>query len=210
MSSIPQLAIRTILFAMDVSPASLRAFHYSSEIARRYGATLLIADIVSAEEKQLAEYKRVNDNIEEEIRKSFRQSENAEIPEPHRNVTIKRGGIGSLLAVGTAPQSADLIVLGTHGWTGLKKISEGSKAEEIAHSASVPVLTVGPRVSRGPEFKRLLFVTDFSSTSGQGSSLRSIVGSGVWGAPRCAPRQRTRYWGDFPGSSRTNGQVRAR
>lgn len=165
MSSIPQLAIRTVLFAMDVSPASLRAFHYSSEIARRYGATLLIADIVSAEEKQLAEYRRVKDSIEEEIRKSSRKSEDAEIRDPHRNVTIKRGGIGSLLAVGTAPQSADLIVLGTHGWTGLMKISEGSKAEEIAHSVTVPVLTIGPKVSRGPEFKRLLCVTDFSSTA---------------------------------------------
>jgi len=165
MSSIPQLVIRTVLFAMDVSPASLRAFHYSSEIARRYGATLLIADIVSAEEKQSAEYRRVKDNVEEEIRKSSRQSEDSEIRDSHRNVMIKRGGIGSLLAVVTAPQRADLIVLGTHGWTGLKKISEGSKAEEIAHSVTVPVLMIGPKVSRGPEFKRLLHVTDFSSAA---------------------------------------------
>lgn len=165
MSSIPQLVIRTVLFAMDVSPASLRAFHYSSEIARRYGATLLIADIVSAEEKQSAEYRRVKDKVEEEIRKSSRQSEDSEIRDPHRNVMIKRGGIGSLLAIVTAPKSADLIVLGTHGWTGLKKISEGSKAEEIAHSVTVPVLMIGPKVSRGPELKRLLHVTDFSSAA---------------------------------------------
>jgi nucleotide-binding universal stress UspA family protein len=135
------------------------------EIARRYRASLLIADIVSEEERQSAEYMRVNDGVEEEIRKSSHQPMDAEIRAPRGNVMIKRGAIDSLLSVGTAQQTADLIVIGTHGRTGLKKTSEGSKAEEIAHSVPVPVLTIGPKVSRGPEFKRLLFVTDFSSTA---------------------------------------------
>jgi nucleotide-binding universal stress UspA family protein len=40
----------------------------------------------------------------------------------------------------------DLIVLGTHGRTGLGKLVMGSIAEEIFWQAPCPVLTIGPRV----------------------------------------------------------------
>ena len=165
MSPIPQLAIRTVLFAMDLSPASLRAFHFASEIAVRYEATLLIADIVPAEEKLLTEYRRLVDDLEQKIGMSFRQAGGGKIRDIRRNVLIKHGGIGSSLAVEAAQQNVDLIVLGTNGWTGLRKFNEGSKAEGIAHSVAIPVLTIGPKVSRGPELKRLLYVTDFSPTA---------------------------------------------
>jgi nucleotide-binding universal stress UspA family protein len=150
---------------MDLSPASLRAFHFASEIAVRCEATLLIADIVPAEERFLTKYRRMINDLEQKIGISVRQAEGGEIRDIRRNAPIKYGGIGSLLATEAAQQNVDLIVLGTDGWTGIKKFNEGSKAEEIAHSVTIPVLTIGPNVTRGPEFKRLLYVTDFSPTA---------------------------------------------
>ena len=43
-------------------------------------------------------------------------------------------------------QQVDLLVLGTHGRLGLKKLVLGSEAETIFRQASCPVLTVGPHV----------------------------------------------------------------
>jgi len=38
--------------------------------------------------------------------------------------------------------NADLIVMGTHGWTGLGRLLMGSVAEQVVRRASCPVLTV--------------------------------------------------------------------
>jgi len=45
---------------------------------------------------------------------------------------------------------ADLIVLGTHGRTGLSQALLGSVALEVLREARQPVLTVGPDAARGP------------------------------------------------------------
>jgi len=58
----------------------------------------------------------------------------------------------------------DLVVLGTHGRGGMKKVLLGSVSEEIVYSALCPVLTIGPGVSqkRIPEstLRRILCATD--------------------------------------------------
>jgi nucleotide-binding universal stress UspA family protein len=63
----------------------------------------------------------------------------------------------------------DLIVIGTHGRTGFRKVVMGSVAEKIFRHASCPVLTIGPGVpSEAPaveQFHRILFPTDFGGAS---------------------------------------------
>ncbi|HEX4934679.1 MAG TPA: universal stress protein, partial [Gemmatimonadaceae bacterium] len=71
-----------------------------------------------------------------------------------------------------AVRAADLVVLGTHGRSGLERLMLGSVAERVLRIASCPVLTV-PRGA--PEaapiapgiFKRILCPTDFSPASHQ-------------------------------------------
>ena len=61
-----------------------------------------------------------------------------------------------------------LLVLGTHGRTGLKKLLLGSVAEKLFRRAPCPVLTVGPEVvleKPVAEFNHILFATDFSDQS---------------------------------------------
>lgn len=66
--------------------------------------------------------------------------------------------------------SADLIVLGTHGRSGLDRLLLGSVAERVLRKARCPVLTVPPPVSGVEEdalrlFKRILCPVDFSDPS---------------------------------------------
>jgi universal stress protein A len=44
-------------------------------------------------------------------------------------------------------QGADLIVMGTHGWTGFRHLILGSTAENVVRTAKCPVLTVRSEVS---------------------------------------------------------------
>lgn len=69
---------------------------------------------------------------------------------------------------------ADLIVMSTHGRTGLKRLFLGSNAERIVQHSSVPVLVVrrkeGPSIDDGQPLRieTILVPTDFSASSQEG------------------------------------------
>jgi len=78
---------------------------------------------------------------------------------------VERGGASAVIPRLIQEAGVDLLVLGTHGRGGLKKLVLGSVAEELLRLVSCPVLTVGPNVApsasaRG-NFERILFATDF-------------------------------------------------
>src|SRR6185437_1656688 len=59
----------------------------------------------------------------------------------------------------------DLIVVGSHGASGLERLALGSVAEAVLHQATCPVLIVGPQCQ--PEhypFRSILFATDLKTT----------------------------------------------
>jgi nucleotide-binding universal stress UspA family protein len=62
-----------------------------------------------------------------------------------------------------------MVVMGSHGRAGLRKIMLGSAAEQIFRRAPCPVLTVGPHAARSPvqfeNWRCILFATDFSQGS---------------------------------------------
>lgn len=62
----------------------------------------------------------------------------------------------------------DLLVVGTHGRTGLSRLLLGSVAQQFFHYVRCPVLTVGPRspgAAAHLQLKRVLFSTDLSAES---------------------------------------------
>jgi nucleotide-binding universal stress UspA family protein len=65
---------------------------------------------------------------------------------PHREY-IRHGQVWRNLAEIITANNVDLIVVGTHGRSGLGKLLLGSVAEDILRHAPCPVLTVGPKVA---------------------------------------------------------------
>ena len=95
---------------------------------------------------------------------------------------VRHGQVWKSLEGIVAENEIDLIVVGTHGRTGLGKLLLGSVAEDILRHAPCTVLTVGPKVSgraklpafqdRGRdlapvelELRQILFATDFASNA---------------------------------------------
>lgn len=134
---------KRILFATDFSPASEAALKYATSLARDSGATLLILHVeelptpYAGGEMLLPQPEYPNPEIKKMLE--------AVVP-PDKSVKYEHHlvlGVPADDIVRTAEeQSADLIVIGTHGRTGLKRVLMGSVAEAVMRRASCPVLTL--------------------------------------------------------------------
>ena len=155
------VSLKTILFAMDFSPGSLLAFPYAVNIAKHYGSKIFVAHITSAQDYHAVQSASQAKNIEAGMEESLSSPVGKLQDVPHE-LLYDHGSICSRLLAAADNRGVDLIVIGTHGWRGMKKFLKGSTAEEISFLAIRPVLTVGPAVSRTSDFRRILYATDFS------------------------------------------------
>jgi nucleotide-binding universal stress UspA family protein len=164
------VSIKTVLFATDFSPCSDQALPYAAALAGRYGARLLLAHILEPEprssvplEPYPADYDRAHRHARESMEKL---EERAELHAVRHEVLLEQGAMWTVLADLIQRRRVDLLVAGTHGREGIRKLLLGSGAEQIFRHALCPVLLVGPRVSwppSGNHFERILYATDFSA-----------------------------------------------
>jgi universal stress protein A len=132
-----------ILFPTDFSPFGQEALHWATALARDSGATMVI---VHVEEPPMAYgggemYIPVEEGDRDELRKALVQV----VPTDH-NVPFEHkllvGDPATAIVTTAEDENADLIVLGTHGRTGLTRLLMGSVAEAVVRKAKCPVLTV--------------------------------------------------------------------
>lgn len=146
------LTVHNVLFATDFSATSEAALPYAAAISRRFGSTLHVAHVLSDVGLWMmtggVDYVSLGTLYEDEQNQaSQRLAEIAGRLEgiPHR-CYVRHGQVAKSLAAIIEGNKVDLIVLGTHGRSGLGKLMLGSVAEDILRHAPCPVLTVGPKV----------------------------------------------------------------
>jgi nucleotide-binding universal stress UspA family protein len=163
-----RVRIRNILVGTDFSPASDAALDYALAIARRYEACLHILHVIRPESYLTSPVEALPSAIE-----LIRQSAEQEMANllisgrlrglPHQ-VAIEEGDLWTTFSRLVEKNEIDLIVVGTRGCTGAKKMLLGSVSEQIFRLAEQPVLTVGPRArssAKDATLHRILFPTDF-------------------------------------------------
>jgi len=168
-----QVKFQNILFATDFSATADRALPYAVEIARRSQATIHAVHVISPIESPLlppADWDEIVRD-QEEFREREKNRLELELQElPHEFLLLK-GDVWENLKRVIRERNVDLLVLGTHGRTGIAKAFMGSVAERIFRQASCPVLTAGPRVTpraahaAAAELNCILYATDFSPES---------------------------------------------
>lgn len=165
-------ALKNILFATDFSPCSQAALPCLCAIAERYGSTLHVVHILAPEPVTgvpLDSFPELD--ADRNIAQSAMNALLASRPfaDIAHTATIERGQLWEVLGPFIKEKNIDLIVLGTHGRRGLKKLVLGSVAEQVFRLAPCPVLTIGPQATHEGTadacFKTILFATDFSSGS---------------------------------------------
>jgi nucleotide-binding universal stress UspA family protein len=72
-------------------------------------------------------------------------------PELHVTLDVRLGDPAAGIAIAEVARGADLVVMATHGRTGLRRAMKGSVAGAVLATGSVPVLLVSPAVSAASE-----------------------------------------------------------
>jgi nucleotide-binding universal stress UspA family protein len=168
-----RLSLKTILFTTDFSAASEAALPYVQALVRWYGAKVIVAHSVPLEPVLSVPM----DALPLDLDVSWQNAQHhmTEFLRTHplpgivHETVLEQGELWDVLSDLIRRHDIDLVVLGTHGRQGLKKLVLGSAAEEIFRRAPCPVLTVGPKAVRQAvnfeNWKRILFATDFSAGS---------------------------------------------
>lgn len=172
------MRIRTILHPTDFSERSEAALPHALWFAEEFGADLhlLHAVVLHAADPANPELHFPDlDAAYEEIEEWARARMDDAVPEvAHPEVHVRQfqeRGISAapVIADHVEEHDVDLVVLGTHGRRGLRRMLLGSVAEEVLRSVRSPVLTVrdGDR-EHGEPPGRILAPIDFSEGSGAG------------------------------------------
>jgi nucleotide-binding universal stress UspA family protein len=144
---------RRILYATDFSRASRPAFAKAIEIARANGAELLIAHVLPSVGPLGAEgyvAPRVYEEMEEAVRRGAQKRLNS-LLERAKKARVRHKGLlldgfpAGEIARAAKAGKADLVVVGTHGRTGVARLLLGSVAERVIGSSPAPVLAVRGR-----------------------------------------------------------------
>ncbi|MFN7811982.1 MAG: universal stress protein [Planctomycetia bacterium] len=131
----------TIVFPTDFSTASDAALVHAAALARQSGSRLLI---VHVEEPPLAYgggelYYGLPEPSSERILKMLEDVKPADTAVPFTHRLTMGDPAAEIVRIATDEQ-AEMIVLGTHGRTGLSRLLMGSVAEAIVRRAPCPVL----------------------------------------------------------------------
>jgi len=143
------MQIKTILFPTDFSNGARAAMDYALSLAQDYKAQLVLLYVIqdiSIAEWYIPSSLSVAD-LTEDMRKGAWQEMDkwgAEASEKTADVVkLVERGVPFVEIIRTAKEKkADLIVIGTHGRTGIDHMLFGSTAEKVVRKASCPVLTV--------------------------------------------------------------------
>jgi nucleotide-binding universal stress UspA family protein len=147
------MQIRSILLPTDFSESANYALFHAASLARTFGASILCVHVIEqivptvgysgmTEPLPIADIAdQLEDSAERELPKFAEREECAglEVEE-----LIVHGEAASEIVRVAKERSVDLIVVSSHGRTGLGRILFGSTAEAIVRHAPCPVLVVKP------------------------------------------------------------------
>lgn len=141
------LALQRILLTTDFSSSARHAQQYAVRLAESFGATLHALHVVS-EEAFVPSPEVQHRWLEAEIERARKQLQ-VEVGgiqiggRPVVEVTLSGDPVHEIVKY-AAEHEIDVIVLGTHGRTGMSHLLIGSVAEKVVRLATCPVLTVHP------------------------------------------------------------------
>jgi len=162
-----QVSLKTILFATDFSDASEKAVPFTAALARKHQSKVFIAHVLPEPQPAVTRpgISERDERIRTEAANQIQDFANAALFKtvPHEEMLLE-GSCWSTLEQVIEDKGIDLVILGTHGRTGLGELLLGSVAEAVFRHSPCPVITVGPH-SRllhtvEAEIDRVLYTTD--------------------------------------------------
>lgn len=167
---LPNVKIKKILYATDLSANARYAFAYAVSLANLYGATILILHVLTEipnldsaiqayidadkwneiKERNLKEIKdtlagkkRGNVAIREALDQFYEDVKNlSQEPFEADEIMVKRGNAVDIILEQSIKRDCDLIVMGTYGHGILSNVMMGSTTTKVLRRSKKPVLVV--------------------------------------------------------------------
>ena len=168
------IEFKQILCPLDFSESSIRSVTHAAALASWYQAQLTVLHVVPTFEPVqirgiLGESVPMPQVSREEVLEEMRRALDLAAVSPDATVIAEPGYPSKTIVDHALSNATDLIVMGTHGRRGFKRLLLGSVTETVLREAPCPVLTVPPHIAAGdpPEvtFKRILCPIDFSPSA---------------------------------------------
>ncbi len=182
---------QSLLCPIDFSNPSRAALRYATAIAERFGLRLTL---LTVNDPLLAEAAALQSgpewlpgDSERELRRFFEQTfEHRALFPTEVDVLVTQGQPAQEILRVAREQRSDLIVMSTHGLTGVRKLFFGATTERVLRETNIPVL-VTPAVEPGPLFledvrhlvSRLLAPVDLTGASRHQVQVAAALASAV-------------------------------
>ena len=153
-------AVRRILLATDLSPASEGATRQAIELARDLGAKLLIVSVIDPAShgaaggriERMDQRRRARETAAQAVVLRGRQ---AEVPV---SFLIWEGEPGAAIVDAAVSEQVDMVIVGSHGRGPVGRLLIGSVSEHVVRNAPCPVLVVRARAQGQPHLEPLQLV----------------------------------------------------
>jgi nucleotide-binding universal stress UspA family protein len=173
------LSLEKIVVATDFTPESEKALAYASLLARQYASRLTLAHVIDVSIAARSEAAVVQCSLDGIRHYSAENMERA----------LDNLGMDGVTAQGKTLEAhnpaeaivelaehvdADLLVVGNHHRHGISKLVLGSCSGGVIHTATCPVMTIGPNVSPKPldvAFRSIVFATDLQHDAAEKAAI---------------------------------------
>ncbi len=169
--------LQRILVPVDFSGPSELALRYATAFAAHFGGKIALVHVIESG-RVVGEFSESDTGMTEiprrvEERLRMLASGSGE-PTLFDKVEVRAGRPSQKIGQAASELGSDLIVISTHGYTGLDYVLLGGTAERVIRYAPCPVLVVRRQDDCAPGPKKILVPVDFSPTSLDG--LRYALG----------------------------------
>ena len=171
------LTVRSILCPVDFSEPSRQALLWAATIAQRRGGELTVVSVVEPLLAQAAGIRLHVDLAHSDVEPALREFVDATLPEGVRQAShvlteVTVGDTSEAILQSARRLKAGLIVMGTHGLGGFRKVLLGSTTEQVLRRTEWPVLAVPPGAVSAPavahpgvQLKKILVAIDFRESA---------------------------------------------
>jgi len=157
--------MKTILVPIDFSKYSENALKVAADIAKKQDCEILALHMLEIADTLLT---KAEGNTQRELlffiqlaEKRFDELLNKEYLKGVRVTPIvKHFKIFNEVNDVVDEHNADLIIMGSHGSSGIKELFVGSNTEKVVRSSNIPVLVVKEEIT-GPIFDKIVFASNF-------------------------------------------------
>ena len=148
--------LKRIVCPTDFSKPSLEGVRNAIELAEKFDAELTIVHVIESPAWSGLAYSPtgynppdITQSLKEEATKNLNKLQSELVPGhvPCRLLTLE-GRPADQIVRFSAEQSANLIVIATHGYSGFHRFVFGSVTERVVRTAPCPVLAIRPRENR--------------------------------------------------------------